>query len=202
MACGSSTDTGSPSTPPANAGRCSSRSATAAPCSPTSSSRSISTVRRSSWSNDSARRTSPSSRSSAPSSIDPSSPITSRRCTSTRSSRRSLPRWRGSTSWFTSCASGARGTVSRPINRSPVTCSKRRTRCSKRSSISTPRRARATNISRRSSAISSSRSASTPRSRVRRAPSRSPTWPAPCTTSSCSAIRTCSATPPPTRRKR
>ena len=44
-----------------------------------------------------------------------------------------------SPSWCAHCASAARGTASRPISRSPVTCSRRPTRCSRRSRGS-PRR--------------------------------------------------------------
>ena len=58
---------------------------------------------------------------------------------------------------------------------------------------STPTTRPPTSISSRSSATCCTRSSSTPRSPNSRAGSRSPTWREACTTSSCVAIRTCSA---------
>ena len=41
------------------------------------------------------------------------------------------PSWSASPSWCARCGSAARGTVSRPTSRSPATCSRRPTRCSR-----------------------------------------------------------------------
>ena len=75
-----------------------------------------------------------------------SCPTTSRRCSSTPVPRARRARWCGCSSWPSGCAipAGARGTPSRPTTRSPGTCSRSRTRWSRRSRRCPPTAARST----------------------------------------------------------
>ena len=140
------------------------------------------------------------------------SPTTSRRCSSTPARRAPRTRWCASSSSPSGCATraAAPGTPSRPTTRSPATCSRSRTRSSRRSRHSRSTRPqaarpfppRSTPRSPTSSATCSTRWCSTPCSRRRPTRSRWPTSPAASTTSSCAAIRTCSATSWPTESER
>ena len=110
------------------------------------------------------------------------------RTTSRRSGSRSWPsrwrpRWRASTSSCATSVPRTRGRRSRPTTRSSGSCWRRPTRCSRRSTPTTPPPATAPTTCAASWATCCTRWCSTPRSVPRRGGSPWPTWPGPSRTS-------------------